>query len=272
MGLENDALQRISPSSMRALVCCALLCSGWLAFAAEPAEKLAARGVAEFKAGYDAWDATRFAAAADLFREAIAAEPNTVAFHYWLGVAEFHRMLQLETQPQTRESRNIAESARERALSAVTAATKLDEAQAESHALAATLYGMKIDGNWFRAAQFGPRLQEHRRKAMKSGAEDPRVQYLLGTCQFHTARGAAGQREALESFLRAQRLFEAEAGHEPAALEPRWGYSSCLTFIGRTYEALGQNQDAETYFRKALDRHSADHLAREGLARVTANK
>ena len=43
----------------------------------------------------------------------------------------------------------------------------------------------------------------------------------------------------------------------------------CLTFIGRTYEALGQRTEAADYFRKALARHPADHTAREGLARVT---
>ena len=57
-----------------------------------------------------------------------------------------------------------------------------------------------------------------------------------------------------------------------APLEPRWGYSSCLTFIGRTYESLGETTKAAEYFRKALAEHPADHLAQDGLKRVTEKK
>ena len=52
--------------------------------------------------------------------------------------------------------------------------------------------------------------------------------------------------------------------------EPRWGRSSCLTFIGKTYEQLGEPIKAADYFRRALAEHPADHIAKDGLARVTA--
>ena len=235
-------------------------------------DKLAAAGVAEFIAAYQAWDGARFAAAAELFREACANAPGSSTNFYWLGAAQFHRMLQLQTLPSEGANRLAADAAMDAALAALNRAVKLNERDAESHALLGTLYGMKIDGNLFRGARFGPRVQTHRNKAMQFGKENPRVRYLLGTCQFHTAKKPAALREALASFLAAEELFRAEAQRAPGPLEPRWGYSTCLTFIGRTYESLGQRSQAADYFRKALAEHPADHLAKEGLARVTEKK
>lgn len=235
-------------------------------------DKLAAAGVAEFTTAYQAWDGARFGAAAELFRQATSNAPTSSTCFYWLGAAQFHHLLQLQMLPASPTNQLAADAAMDTALEALNMAVKLDERQAESHALLGTLYGIKIDGNLLRAARFGPRVQTHCRKAMEFGADNPRVRYLLGTCQFHTARKPAAQREALASFLAAEKLFVAEARRAAGPLEPRWGYSSCLTFLGRTYELLGERTQAADYFRNALTQHPADHLAKEGLARVTEKK
>jgi tetratricopeptide (TPR) repeat protein len=240
--------------------------------AADHVDRLVAAGVAEFTAAYQAWDGERFAAAAELFRQATTNAPTSCACFYWLGAAQFHRLLQLQTLPAGPPDSLAAAAAMDAALAALSTAVKLDERHAESHALLGTLYGMKIDGNLLRAARFGPRVQKHRQKAMTLGADNPRVRYLLGTCQFHTAQKPAAQREALASLLAAEQLFAAEAQRAAGPLEPRWGYSSCLTFIGRTYERLGQRLEAAEYFHQALAQHPADHVAKEGLARLTETK
>ncbi len=233
---------------------------------------LSAAGVAEFNAAYQAWDGSRFAAAAELLRRATANQPANVTNFYWLGAAQFHRMLQLQNAPGNRTNEAAAKAALDAAMDALTLAVKLDERQAESHAILGTLYGMKINGNLIRAARFGPRLVKHRELALKHGASNPRVQYLLGMCQFHTAKKPDGWQAARQTFRKAEQLFEAEAKTTAAPLEPRWGYDSCLTFIGRTYELLGQPREAADYFRKALAMHPADHLAKEGLERVSKSK
>lgn len=233
------------------------------------ADPLAQAGVFEFAAAYQAWDGKRFAAAAELFRQATTNASASSTNFYWLGAAEFHRMLQLQSLPASASNKVAAAAALDAALGALSVAVKLDPRDAESHALLGTLYGMKIDGNLIRGARFGPRVAEHRKLALETGAQNPRVQYLLGTCQFHTAKKPAKQREALATFLKAQQLFEAEARMPGGPLEPRWGYDTCLTFIGRTYELLGEPTNAAEYFRKALALRPADHLAKEGLARVT---
>lgn len=233
---------------------------------------LVANGVAEFTAAYQAWDGARFAAAAELFRRAAANAPTNATPLYWLGAAQFHRMLQLQHASPNRTNKAAAKTALDAAVDALTLAVELDERHAESHALLGTLYGMKIDGSLLRGARFGPRVAKHQDLALKHGASNPRVQYLLGMCQFHTAKKPAEWRAALQTLLKAERLFEAEAKPTAAPLDPRWGQSSCLTFLGRTYEVLGQRKVALDYFRRALAMHPADQLAKEGLKRASASK
>lgn len=233
---------------------------------------LSAAGVAEFTAAYQAWDGTRFAAAAELFRRATTNAPPNATYFYWLGTAQFHRMLQLQHAPAHRTNEAAVKAALDAAVDALTLAVKLDERHAESHALLGTLYGMKINGSLLRGVRFGPRVARHQELALGRGATNPRVQYLLGMSQYHTASKPTGWQAALQTLLKAEKLFEAEAKTTAGPLDPRWGQSSCLTFIGRAYELLGQRKEAVDYFHKALAIHPADHLAKEGLKRASENK
>lgn len=232
-------------------------------------DTLTAAGVGEFTAAYQAWSGERFAAAAGIFRQASTNAAATATNFYWLGVAEFHRALQL--QSVSAESPD-APAALDAAVTALNQAVKLDEQQAESYALLGTIYGMKINGSLLRAAWYGPRVAKCRSKALEFGAANPRVQYLLGVCQFHTAKKKAAWEETLATLLQAEKLFVAEAATAATALSPRWGGDSCLTFIGRTYERLGQLPEAANYFRKALALHPADHVAKAALQRIEQAK
>ena len=73
--------------------------SACLARADEHGDQLMAAGVKEFTAAYQAWDGQRFGAAAELFRQASTNAPVSCTNFYWLGAAEFHRMLQLRSLP-----------------------------------------------------------------------------------------------------------------------------------------------------------------------------
>lgn len=237
---------------------------------AQPApDALTQAGVEEFKAAYEAWDAARFAAAAELFRQASTNAPANPTNFYWQGVAQFHLMLQLEYAPGSETNTAAIEAAREAALDALVIAVKLDGEDAESHALLGTLYGMKIGGNLFRAARLGPRVMKHQKQALEYGENNPRVHYLLGMGQFHTSNKAKEWEEALATLETAEQLFDKESKVEAGPLDPRWGWSSCLTFIGRCHELLGQPAKAAEYYREALQLHPADHVAEAGLRRVT---
>ena len=233
--------------------------------AADPAgDRMVRSGVETFREAYREWDAGGFAKAARQFQTA----PASSGSHYWRGVAHFHRMLQLRSLHPPREK--DAMDAMDHAISALEDAVELDARHAESHALLGTLYGMKIDGSFLRGIRYGPRVQDHQKLALAHGAENPRVRYLLGAGRFHTAQNHADHRAALATLLDAEKLFAAESAHPPDdPVAPRWGESSCLTFIGRSYLELGDRKHAATYFRKALALHPGDHIARRELDALT---
>jgi tetratricopeptide (TPR) repeat protein len=233
------------------------------------ADKLIASGIREFSAAFQAWDGARLAKSAEIFRQAGVKDPKSAAAFYWRGTALFHQMLQLEHPPAGKPNAKAAEAAAEGAIHSFETALALAPDHAESHALLGTLYGMKIKGGLIAGIRYGPRVNDHRKHALASGPANPRVRYLLGVGQLHTAKNDAGRLEALNTLLAAEKLFAHEAKHAPKPLAPRWGYSSCLTFIGKTCEVLGKRDEALRYYRKALAMHPADHAAANGVKRLS---
>jgi tetratricopeptide (TPR) repeat protein len=175
-------------------------------------------------------------------------------------------MLYLKSIPDVKK----ADVALQDAMMAFQSAIAKDPNHAESHALMGTLYGMKIQGSVLRAVRYGPRLQKHQKQALAFGANNPRVLYLYGTGLHHTAKKPADFRKALDTLSSAEKLFLEEAKREPKPLEPRWGLSSCRTFIGLTYIELGQKQQAAAYFRKSLADHPNDHVAQKNLNTISS--
>jgi tetratricopeptide (TPR) repeat protein len=229
-------------------------------------------GMAEFSAAFEEWDAVRFEKAANLFRQSATNSCASVTNFYWLGTAQFHLMLQLTHSSDAVRNRQAAADALDEAIKSFSEAVKLDPKHAEGHALLATLYGMKIGDSFLRAGWFGPRIGKHHDAAVKFGKDNPRIVYLTGMCEFHTAKKSAEWREALTTLLRAEKLFDAEAQVSVVEFEPRWGRSSCLTFIGKAYEKLSETKKALEYFERALEAHPQDHLAKEGLERLKKNE
>jgi len=235
-----------------------------------PAES-ANSGIEEFYAACKAWDADGFARAAELFGKATKQEPTSAVYKYWEGISHFQRMLQIESNPNGKESPK-AKSAMEAALAAFEDALDLDANHAESHALIATIFGMKIHSNMLNAVRYGPMLQQHQKEAVRLGAKNPRVKYLLGVGLVHTAKDDEDKRKALDALLAAEKLFAEEATHSADPLSPRWGSVSCRTFIGVAYKMLGRNAEAIDYFNRALAEHPSDHIARKELAAITSKE
>ncbi len=235
------------------------------AWADENSDPLTIAGIKEFTAAYQAWDAAGFGKAAKLFDQACQQAPESGTNCYWQGVAEFHRLLHLLGRTQTPTNRSEAAKTINTTIEALTRALKLNERDAESHALLGTVYGMSIGMSPTRALWLGPRVMKHQKKALQYGPANPRVQYLLGMSHYHAAAFGGGKKEALTCLLKAEKLYAEEARKTGGPLEPRWGRGSCLAFIGKTYDALGQPVEARKYFRRALELNPQDRLAREEL-------
>jgi tetratricopeptide (TPR) repeat protein len=242
-----------------------------LASAEESAAQIAKSGVAEFDAAYQSWSAEGFATAANLFSKAARQEPTSAVYKYWQGVSSFHRMLQIESQPGGKEN-PTAKTALEASINSFEDVLELDANHAESHALLATLFGMKIHSNMLNAVRYGPMLQQHQKEAVRIGNKNPRVKYLLGVGLLHTAKDDDAKRKALNTLLAAEKLFADEATQSTDPLNPRWGAGNCRTFIGVAYKMLGRNTEAINYFNRALADHPSDHIARQELAAITSKE
>ena len=245
----------------------ALLALGLLGcHATSAAEDLLTDGVVEFRAAYRVWDAAGLGRAADLLGRATEQAPASVTAHYWLGVTEFHRVLHLAGERGSASRRRQAGGSLERAVAALTRAIELAPDHGESRALLSSVYGLSIGANPLRAFRLGPRMMDQERRARASSPDNPRVLCLLGLNRFYGPAVLGGKPEGLELLLAAEQRFAVEARSAAAdPLAPRWGYSTCLVYVGKTYDALGQPADAEEYVRKALELDPEHALARTEL-------
>jgi len=207
---------------------------------------------------------------AELFRQATTKRAWIATNFYWLGAAQFHRMLQLQSLPASRTNALAATAGHGRRLGRADDVGETRPAARREPRVARRADGMKIDGNLLRGARLGPRVAKHRQQALEFGPQNPRVSICWDVPVSHREKAGGAPRGA--GFVAGRRKnFHGGSPTHFGALEPRWGHSSCLTFIGRTYELLGRRPEAADYYRRALAAHPADHLAREGLARVSAN-
>ena len=225
---------------------------------------LTVAGVAEFTAAYQAWEGPGFVKAATTFARA----GDTATNQYWRGTAEFHRLLFLLGEPATITNRQASATALESAVTALQRAIQLDPSNGESHALLSTVSGLSIAANPARGLWLGKRVLDQEKLARKLNPDNPRVLYLAGMNRYYGPALLGGKDEGLKLLLAAEKLFEAEDGQPGEAVEPRWGRSTCLVFIGKTYDALGKPAEAEEYLRKALKLNPQDKLAREELEKL----
>jgi tetratricopeptide (TPR) repeat protein len=233
-------------------------------FADPAADQLTSSGVAEFSSAHQKWDGARFGKAAEYFQKAEALLPKSGFHASWRGAALFYQMLQKQSASDTAGAKAAMVSAQ----SALENAVKWQADNAEAHALLATLYGMKIHKSPLQAIRLGPSLIKHRKLAEQCGPANPRVRYLIGTAQLHTAKNDPARREALTTLLAAETLFQTEARRKPVRWAQRWGHADCLSSIASCYESLQQNPEAKAYFKKALAAHPANQLAKAGLERL----
>ena len=252
-----------------------ILLTSFPAFAGDPSaaevagEDLVRRGVKTFRQGSRLWRKADFEQAAELFGQECEREPDSFRAHYWEGVALLHVVL----HGLGRNGKDGADDTVKRHMSQAVAtlekALDLDPQDSGSHAVLATLLGMRIAGNPVSALWRGSRVERHRKEALRLDPANPRAHYLAGTGYYHAPEMVGGgKRKALSHFRKAERLYKKERRQNTDPLEPRWGYCHCLTFIARTYLELGKHGKAKTYFRKALDVNPEDHLADDGLKRL----
>lgn len=233
------------------------------AVAADPGAALT-DGVDAFRAGYRARDLSALERAAELFEAAGRETPEAHPPRYWLAVARFHLLLyrdEGDAPPDTDTFRRLVREAR----AALDEALAADATDAEAHAMLSIVTGMQIRRAPARAPWLGPSVMRHRGEALRHGAENPRVQYLVGAGHLRARDSRRGASAALPHLQRAEALYEAEGARGRGPLEPDWGRDHCLAFIAQAYRRLEEPGLAERYCRRALELNPDNGLARRTL-------
>jgi tetratricopeptide (TPR) repeat protein len=223
------------------------------------------QGVTAFNSAFDAWSYEGFVDAAGIFAAEAQANPTSSLAFYWQGVADFHAVLWCGRQ-EGAVARNRAEMRLQLARKSFEAALLLKPNDAECHALLSALMGMQIAQHPSSAVWRGPSVLRHQRLALRNGPDNPRVHYLIGCGYYHAPSLLGDRQKALAHFIKAEPLFDEEAAKPPVPIQPLWGRSSCLTFMGKLYEEAGDQARAEQYFQKALKANPHDQLAQQAWA------
>ncbi|MBD3241888.1 MAG: tetratricopeptide repeat protein [Chitinivibrionales bacterium] len=228
------------------------------------------QGIALFDSAYVAWEDSLFREARAYFADMAQRYPESALPHYWQGVVNFHLVsYTLFGLPRDRDT-DMARTYIDRGREALEEALERAPNDAESLALWGTLTGMKVYLSPIQAPVLGPSVMRAIQDALEADPDNPRVHYLVGVSYYFTpAVLGGGVDKGLAYMLEAEELFRRERQGPPDPLAPRWGYSTCLSFIGQAYEQKGRREKARAYYRKALRVNPGDKIARMALRRLS---
>ena len=136
------------------------------------------------------------------------------------------------------------------AVELLTGDLEIDDGNAESHALLASVYGMQIDSAW-KGMTLGRRASRASARALELAPGNPRVLLQDGVGKLHTPGmfgGGADRAEAM--LLRALAAFRTEPPDRPW---PRWGRLDTYAWLGQIGVEREDLTAARRYYEQALD-------------------
>ena len=235
-------------------------------FATEANDALLTQGIQVFNEATDEWNRQRFEDAVAIFAAAQQREPNRVDPLYWEGVVQFHLVNLTLFGVEEQRDKDGAKQYLHRGMAVLEEAVEIGDRHGESHALLGTLIGISIYMNPLRGITRGRDVFKHFQLAAQMAPEHLRVYYLAGPSYLFTpALLGGGVEKGVEYLLQAERRFIKEAQQPAKPTEPRWGFSTCLAFLGRAYMEQDNHELARRYFVRALERHPGYQLALSGL-------
>jgi len=227
------------------------------------------KGIEQLNHAYGQWDKEGFAEALRIFEQASETSPDDYLALYWKGVVLFHLAIyHLFGRDQDRDQTQ-GEAWVDAGIQTLKRAVGLNDTSSESYALLGVLQGMKIKMHILSALSLGPQIKANRNRALELNPENPRVHYLTGVSLWSAPEiFGGGTEKALKHFTQAEALFEREAHEERGPLQPRWGHSTCLAFMGDLYAERKDYQQAKRYYLKALQVNPNDSMAKKGLETI----
>jgi tetratricopeptide (TPR) repeat protein len=182
-----------------------------------------------------------------MFERALATEPDNLLLQYHVAYAEYRLMTYLLNREKDRFD-PFADKAVDRLEKLLR--TKPD--WSETQALLSAVHGLQIAKSWTRAMMLGPKANQLAQQATGNDPGNPRAWLMHAAQKLNTPRMFGGSiDEALDAYEKAVDLFEDKTDKDP--LEPTWGYTDALVWLGITYERLDRDEEALAVFHKVLE-------------------
>jgi len=197
--------------------------------------------------GYLEFDKSLLMQGHSMFERALATEPDNLLLQYHVAYAEYRLMTYLLNREQDRFD-PVADKAVERLEGILRRKSDWSEAQA----LLSAVHGLQIAKNWTRALTLGPKANRLAQQATENDPGNPRAWLMHAAQKLNTPRMFGGSiDEALEAYKKSGELFDNRVENDP--LEPSWGYTDALVWLGITYERLDRDEEALAVFHKVLE-------------------
>jgi len=182
-----------------------------------------------------------------MFERALAMQPDNLLLQYHVAYAEYRLMTYLLNREKDRFG-SVAGKVVER----LEKILRIKPDWSEAQALLSAVHGLQIAKSWTRAMTLGPKANRLAQQATANDPDNPRAWLMHGAQKLNTPRMFGGSiDEALDAYQKAVALFENIT--ERDSLEPTWGYTDALVWLGITYERMDRFEDAHAVFIKVLE-------------------
>ena len=182
-----------------------------------------------------------------MFKRALSMDPDNVLLQYHVAYAEYRFMTYLLNREKDRFA-SVADKTVDRLEKLLRTKPNWSEAQA----LLSAVHGLQIANSWTRAMTLGPKANRLAQQATVNDPENPRAWLMHASQKLNTPRMFGGSiDEALDAYQKAVDLYENKTDIYP--LEPTWGYTDALVWLGITYERMDRDEEALAVFNKTLE-------------------
>ncbi len=197
--------------------------------------------------GYLAFDKSQLMQGHSMFERALATDPDNIFLQYHVAYADYRLMTYLLNR-EKEQFDPVADRTEERLEKILRTRPKWSEVQA----LLSGVYGLMIAHSWTRGISLGPKANRLSQEAVENDPDNPRAWLMHASQKLHTPRMFGGSiDEALDAYKKSVELFENRGEYDP--LEPAWGYTDALVWLGITYERLDRDEEALAVFHKVLE-------------------
>lgn len=218
-----------------------------LAVAQSPIDELMREGVKQTEDGWALFDKQTLMSARSNFERAINAEPENKYAMYYLAYSEYRLLTYAFSRKHNEMFDQLVDSAVEHCKKAI----ELGSDWSEPKALLSGIYGYKIAKNWMSAMTLGPKADGLTEEALEKNPNNPRVLLFRGISFFNKPSMFGGSVDKAQAdFKKSVEEFELQKKTE--SLEPMWGYTDALAWLGKAYEKKEMNDKAIEVYKKAL--------------------